>query len=48
MTNPVTTILTIAVHPKHPITMTGKKLYAVRVEYEAYVLAESESEAKSW
>ena len=33
---------------QHPITMTGKKLYTVRVEYKAYVLAESESEAKGF
>ena len=28
--------------------MTKKKLYTVRVEYKAYVLAESESEAKGF
>lgn len=28
--------------------MTEKKLYAVRVQYQAYVLAESESEAEDF
>jgi hypothetical protein len=30
------------------ILMTAKKLYAVRVEYQAYVLAESEADAEDF
>jgi hypothetical protein len=33
---------------KHPITYEGKKLYVVKVEYEAYVLAEEYEDAKDF
>lgn len=32
----------------HPITYEGKKLYVVRVEYEAYVLAEEYEDAEDF
>ena len=32
----------------HPITYKGKKLYVVKVEYEAYVLAEEYEDAEDF
>ena len=33
---------------QHPITYEGKKLYVVKIEYEAYVLAEEYEDAKDF